>query len=141
MQEVGAQHLICVSALGYPQSIIDDVANRYGPAIKLMTLQELEEIKLPGLTLANYLIYRKKQFSFESIGPNIKLDPIPFFENLAFNSDDKLFVLDDGKHFDLYELTLHILNQELRPLLIDQKILEPDFGIIEVTVGSQQKDL
>jgi hypothetical protein len=43
MTEVGAQHLICVSALGYPKSIIEDVATKVGPTVTLTTLKELEE--------------------------------------------------------------------------------------------------
>jgi len=42
MREVGAQQLICVSEHGYPQSIIDEVAQRIGPTVKLMTLRQLE---------------------------------------------------------------------------------------------------
>ena len=43
MQEVGAQHLICVSMRGYPQSIIDDVATIYGPTVRLLNLKELSD--------------------------------------------------------------------------------------------------
>lgn len=39
MDEVGANGLICVSEAGFPRSIIDDVAMRVGPKVKLMTLE------------------------------------------------------------------------------------------------------
>lgn len=45
MQQVGAQHLICVSELGFPKSIIER-ADELGPTIRLLTLKHLEE----GLT-------------------------------------------------------------------------------------------
>ena len=42
MREVGAQHLICVTSAGYPQSIIDK-AKEEGPTVRLYTLKQLEE--------------------------------------------------------------------------------------------------
>lgn len=39
MEEVGANGLICVSEAGFPRSIIEDVALRVGPKVKLMTLE------------------------------------------------------------------------------------------------------
>ncbi len=46
MREVGAQHLVCVSAAGYPRSIIQE-AQRLGPTVRLLTLQQLEEHNVP----------------------------------------------------------------------------------------------
>jgi hypothetical protein len=42
MRAVGAQHLICVSAAGYPESVIAKAA-RMGPTVRLITLRELQK--------------------------------------------------------------------------------------------------
>lgn len=55
-EDVGAQHLICVSALPFPQSIIDDV-KLIGPTVRLVTLRELERNDWPeglGMTYLNF---------------------------------------------------------------------------------------
>lgn len=41
MEEVGASGLICVSEAGYPDSIIQDVARRVGPKVRLVTLDPM----------------------------------------------------------------------------------------------------
>ena len=41
MREVGAQHLICVSAAGYPASVVAKAA-KLGPTVRLITLRELQ---------------------------------------------------------------------------------------------------
>jgi len=68
MRDVGAQHLICVSALGYPKSIIDDVARRHGPTVRLMTLAEVESREVADLTLLSSLTHRHPEFSFRVTG-------------------------------------------------------------------------
>lgn len=40
-EEVGAQHLICVSEKGFPRSIVE-AAEGHGPSVRLMTLRNLE---------------------------------------------------------------------------------------------------
>ena len=42
MRAVGAQHLVCVSTVGYPSSVTDKAA-RLGPTVRLATLKELEQ--------------------------------------------------------------------------------------------------
>ncbi len=76
MREVGAQQLICVSERGYPKSIIDDVASVYGPTVHLMTLQDVEELKIPGFIMWNFLAHGNPKFYFELVGSGIKLEPI-----------------------------------------------------------------
>lgn len=57
MDEVGANGLICVSEVGFPQSIIDDVALRVGPKVKLMTLDRDEaELSLGSFYLIPELV-------------------------------------------------------------------------------------
>jgi len=41
LREVGAQHLICVSKIGFPKSIIER-AQQAGPSVRLLTLKEIE---------------------------------------------------------------------------------------------------
>lgn len=53
MEEVGASGLICVSEAGFPDSIIQDVAERIGPKVKLVTLNPQGE-NFDGLSL--YLV-------------------------------------------------------------------------------------
>jgi hypothetical protein len=47
MHAVGAQQLICVSALDFPKSVKDAVAIKYGPTIKLLRLRELSHNDWP----------------------------------------------------------------------------------------------
>jgi hypothetical protein len=42
MRAVGAQHLVCVSTVGYPASVTDKAA-RLGPTVRLATLKDLEQ--------------------------------------------------------------------------------------------------
>jgi len=46
MQQVGAQHLICVSEAGFPTSI-EERADELGPTVRLITLQQLEQGSWP----------------------------------------------------------------------------------------------
>ncbi len=134
MREVGAQHLICVSALGFPQSIIDDVAMRYGPAIHLATLEELEQLNIPGLMLGNYLLHQKPRFSLEQVS-KITVEPNPDTEYL-FSSNDEVFTLGDRvERLNIVELydTLH--KEEVLPLLYSQGRRIPDNGSIEVALS------
>jgi hypothetical protein len=47
MEDVGASHLICVSAHPFPKSIKDTVATEYGPRVLLVTLEALERSQWP----------------------------------------------------------------------------------------------
>jgi hypothetical protein len=95
MREVGAQFLICVSALGYPDSIIDKVASQLGPTVRLLTLEDLQETKLPGLRLLPYLVYRKPQIRIESVG-QVMLETPPPINDLQLNSADKVFEVSEN---------------------------------------------
>ena len=46
MREVGAQHLVCVSAAGFAASVIDKAA-QLGPTVRLATLRELKDGTAP----------------------------------------------------------------------------------------------
>jgi hypothetical protein len=47
MDDVGASHLVCVSAHPFPESIKDTVATEYGPRVLLVTLEALEKQQWP----------------------------------------------------------------------------------------------
>lgn len=65
MVEVGAQQLICVSKLGYPKSIIDEVKNKYGNTVVLMTLEEFDFLKNPEkVNILPYNIILSPKFDF-----------------------------------------------------------------------------
>lgn len=47
MHAIGAQHLICVSALDFPQSVKEEVAKKLGPSVKLLRLTEVSHAEWP----------------------------------------------------------------------------------------------
>jgi len=56
MHAVGAQHLICVSALDFPKSVMDEVAIKLGPSVKLLRLRELPHADWPLKFVSGYLL-------------------------------------------------------------------------------------
>lgn len=57
MEDVGAQHLMCVTKAGYTKTILKKAANR-GPTVRLFTLEQLEKSKgniLPPSIMSNDL--------------------------------------------------------------------------------------
>lgn len=69
MQEVGAQQLFCVSALGYPKSIIDDVKSRIGPTVKLLTMEDLASVdRTSPVMLAPFLLDTSPKYQITDIG-------------------------------------------------------------------------
>lgn len=100
MQEVGAQHLICVSTKGYPKSIIEEVALTIGPSVKLLTLAELREQKLSGLSFIHpFVFYRVPHITLVSAGPGLKLESHPAASELTLNSNDRVFTLNKSQDF------------------------------------------
>jgi len=98
MQEVGAQHLICVSVQGYPKSIIDEVATRIGPTVRLLTLTQLRESKVPGLVFVSpFVLHKHPYFTLEAVGPEVRLKSPPTDNSLMCSSGDKVFTLDDSQ--------------------------------------------
>ncbi|MHA1128647.1 MAG: hypothetical protein ACTSRN_06830 [Alphaproteobacteria bacterium] len=66
MREVGAQHLMCVTSAGFPNSIVEK-ASTIGPTVRLFTLEQLEEARgalLPPTIMSNQMLvvaYEKLQ--------------------------------------------------------------------------------
>ncbi len=148
MQEVGAQHLICVSVKGFPPSIIDAVRTEYGPTVRLLTLEELERPQFSYFIFATpYIIHTTPHIHFESVGPvglaqpsageSTRLQP---GEWITLQGPDmihqKIFELS-GKSdkLALTDLMNIYLDARDRELLRLGKIapltysLEPDFGV------------
>ena len=141
MREVGAQQLICVSALGYPQSIIEEVATRIGPTVTLMTLQELDRVTEPGHIIISFLISSTPKYQFEEIGV-IKLEGAPAVQRAELSSHDKLFSIGDSvERLNLYELTTNALNNTLPPMFRERGIEEPDSYSIELVFNFKTQGL
>jgi len=105
MEEVGAQHLICVSEKGFPASIIEKAEER-GPSVRLLTLKELEHSdtpfqlgffsdelqvvrydKLVGLEMAYEHLIKKEPCQSNQL-------PNPFEKIFRVNGDELLSVTD-----------------------------------------------
>lgn len=70
MNDVGAAGLICVSEAGFPQSIIEDVAKRQGPRVKLVTLDAgAANVKWADLHLVPQYIERSYAIIVEELMP------------------------------------------------------------------------
>jgi tetratricopeptide (TPR) repeat protein len=99
MREVGAQHLICVSALGYPRSIIEE-ANRIGPTVRLLTLKEIEDMRTFCLNMANTVRRTNFKFTIQTVD-KIMVKEVSSSEtnalteikqiNINIDSNDKIF--------------------------------------------------
>ncbi len=143
MQEVGAQHLICVSMLGYPKSIIDEVATRCGPTVRLLTLNELRKPEVPGLTFVSpFLLHKKPQFTLEEVGPSVRLEGFPKGVGVdMFSSADKVFTVDDSKELQSIVDVITAAMCEISNAFRERKEEEPDRYRLELTLGSVDKTL
>lgn len=100
MEEVGAQHLICVSELGFPDSIINEVKYNYGSnRVSLMSLKELN--LLEGNELINiivpYQIHTTRKFeivSVEEFSIKAPKDSGQKSCSMDFNPDERCFSQD-----------------------------------------------
>lgn len=105
LEQVGAQHLICVSATGFSQTIIEDARTR-GPTVRLVTLRELERNDWP-LTLA----LGHAELSVVNVGPVQWCEFLPAGESqgtapVRNRSDEPVFERD-GYRFCLDEIAKH----------------------------------
>jgi len=139
MSEVGAQQLICVSDLGYPASVIDEVATRIGPTVKLMTLEEIEKPGVSGTVfMLPYLISITPKYKIEEIGPIAFSEKINV-RTIEFNSHSKVFSIGNNTDcINLDELTTTALNNtqiqspsSIGTGVIDTSAVELVFGVTE----------
>jgi hypothetical protein len=110
MQEVGAQQLFCVSALGYPKSIIDDVQSRIGPTVKLLTMEDLDSgDRTSPFTLAQFILDTSPKYQITDIGtPKVASARDT---SLCLNTGDRIISIGSGnERFSLDELLSTALN-------------------------------
>jgi hypothetical protein len=145
MHEVGAQHLICVSALGYPQSIIDDVATNHGPTVRLMTMEELQQPEIPGLEfIDSYMPFNKPHgLQIEPMGPIETVPPsssaFRMETTIKINLNDKLFELGDGSERLALTGLVEIVLRELLGVLYHTG--GEDSFSIDMNLGTGKRDL
>lgn len=142
MRQVGAQQLICVSEAGYPESIIEDVANKLGPTVKLMTLREIEQTQSLPLILLPGLIYRKPTFEIVHVGP-INRDTSDDIDRMSIEirSDDKVFSVDDfPETIDLNQLICAALGQRLQPIYDLDGPFNPAVYDVQIRLTQNEKE-
>jgi hypothetical protein len=98
MRDVGAQHLICVSALGFPVSI-EEKADQIGPTVRLLTLKQIEEDNWPippSFCSGTLEVVRYDQL----VGLQIKYQHLvqmdPHASKKLPNPHEKIFRIEDG---------------------------------------------
>lgn len=97
MEEVGAGQLFCVSAQGYPDSVIDDVATRLGPRVKLLTLGNLtESTELSGFVLVPNLIELCPGFAIQAVDL-VDLSGRTDEREITVSTDDAVFSVGDSQ--------------------------------------------
>jgi hypothetical protein len=101
LKEVGAQHLICVSEVGFPESI-EEKAILLGPTVRLITLQNdwgntwpLPKSSIHNkLEVVRYDRLNGLQFEGEHV---FRVDPINPSPKESPNPHEKIFRLQDGR--------------------------------------------
>lgn len=125
--EVGAQHLLCISEIGFPDSI-QERAEELGPTIRLLTIKQLEETGWPIPT--TFFSTEMKRVRYDQLvglqwmhvhlvrqDPHKKQSlPNPFEKVLYFDNGHQLSVSD------LMDLHLFKTNKHLDELPIKEKI-------------------
>ena len=133
MRDVGAQQLICVSELGYPESIIEHVATKIGPTVTLMTLRELVDNVPRPLFMLPGLIYTSRHYEIKEVGFTETFELVEGV-SIECSSAEKMFSLDDnpeqislnqiiegtlGQHSDLFNNK----NGDFKTQLFDVNVL------------------
>lgn len=138
MEEVGALSLICVSALGYPQSIIDEVAERFNRTVKLMTLEELENAAGSGqLVMLPWMLLSTPKYKIVEVGP-IRLEDPPVDMQVELQSSEKVFsVGDNTERLSLDELVTNTLNEHRSLIERDDATID----LIEISFVSEVVDI
>jgi hypothetical protein len=91
MREIGAQHLICVSISGFPDSI-KDRAKQLGGTVRLILFTNPDIKTLPikifgfNYSFSEYSFSYKSEVKIKGLDHNKKI-----FQNLKFHTDDKIF--------------------------------------------------
>jgi hypothetical protein len=98
---VGAQHLICVSTVGFPDSVIAEAA-RHGPSVRLLTLKEIEQSKVPFDVFGTLVVN-----VFEGRNPRdvriVRLDRDDASSPESLRGDERVFEID-GRMYHLMDI-------------------------------------
>ncbi len=106
MRAVGAQHLICVSAAGYPASVIAKAA-KLGPTVRLITLRELQRDGAHAFGDAirgNFLFEQTSTTTFPEVGFETDAATLVALKNSPGGEllqHVEAFRLDDGTRLSL----------------------------------------
>ena len=142
MREVGAQHLICVSMRGYPKSIIDEAATRYGPMVRLLTLNELRKPEVPGFAFVSpFLLHEQPQVTLEQVGPGVRLEDAPAEASVEFGKADKVFTVDDSAEFQSILELISLVMRDVHNAFQQQRRQEPNSYRLSLTLGSVDRTL
>ncbi|HEV3192200.1 MAG TPA: hypothetical protein VGY54_16925, partial [Polyangiaceae bacterium] len=110
MRAVGAQHLICVSAAGYPASVIARAA-KHGPTVRLATLRELrEKSHLLDGALGRILFVHQKPTRLvhaELLGDRAAVEALSA-QTLTPDSETPAFRLDDGTILSMGQIVMRM---------------------------------
>ncbi|QQG40557.1 MAG: hypothetical protein HYV37_03240 [Candidatus Levyibacteriota bacterium] len=141
MRKVGAQKLICVSAVGYPKSIIEDVELEYGSTVKLLTLEELKKIKIENIIFPfNSALELTPKFSFQSIG-SVKFDHPPLDKAFKLSNHDKVFEIDNEVNLLNLDNLISKSLDEISTVARSKGIPDLESGTVKFIVGSTTKNL
>ncbi len=85
MRKVGAQHLICVSRKGFPESIKKE-AIKQGPTVRLITLEKLKEGDWPFNIFENCIFISEKNIlEIQNLKLGVRKGCIPSSYNQSFH--------------------------------------------------------
>ncbi len=139
--EVGAQQLICVSKAGYPQSIIDDVKNKYGNSVILMTLEEFDYLNDPQkFNMLPFNIILNPNYKFLEVG-KLKLDYPKNVEHklkeieILITEKDKVFSFgENGKKENVFDLIFGFVDSKVDLLKLNRLNIKE--GVVDLEVNS-----
>lgn len=118
MREVGAQQLFCVSMAGYPKSIIEEVTERVGPSVKLLTFKDLDaNDRLRKFFLLPIWIHTTPKYKIIDVGP-LSLSEIPAELAFELNTSNNCFSIND-------ELALISCDEMIAAILNQVNPIEP----------------
>lgn len=101
MRDVGAQHLICVSRKGFPESVIEK-AKKIGPTVRLVELEEIDHIGALPYTELTFVHYVISEF-------HVSIDKgssIP--NNFTLEVQDKIFLFA-GKKCSILDIASYFI--------------------------------
>lgn len=119
MKDVGAQHLVCVSELGFPESIIEKVKIKYGTnSVSLMTLNEFQLFDKSDIINLIPLSYINKRRSF--IITNISNSEFKRKKEKSSSSICKVEITQEEKMFCFEEDTQLLSLEEIISKLLNE---------------------